>query len=113
MKNKKNQLYDTILWRDNHQCSNCGSSKKVAVYLDNPNLPATLNNLKTLCINCVCVKRNLKMKIHNPTPELIQELRENNIPDIIIAKEFLGCSRQRLYQIMEDFTKAKRRLGLK
>lgn len=52
------------------------------------------------------------MKVHNPPPELIIELRKNGIPDITIAKKYLGCSRQRLYQIMEDFTEAKRRLGL-
>lgn len=112
MKKQLNELYNTVLWRDNRQCTNCGSQKNVAVYLDDPTQLPTLNNLKTLCIPCLCTKRKIKMKIHNPPPKLIQELRINGITDSKIAKEFLGCSRQRLYQVMEDYTKAKRRLGI-
>lgn len=111
-KKKINDLYTTAIWRDNHQCVGCGSTKNVAVYLDDPNFPPTLDNLKTFCVICICNKRKIKLKVHNPSPELIMELRANGIPDIKIAKEYLGCSRQYLYLIMEDYTKAKKRLGL-
>lgn len=113
MKKQKNDIYTTVSWRDNHQCTNCGSTKNIAVYLENIDLPPVLNNLKTYCVTCICDKRKIKTKVHNPSPMLIQELRDNGIPDIEIAKNFLGCSRQRLYQIMEDYTKAKRRLGIR
>jgi len=53
------------------------------------------------------------MKVHNPPPKLIIELRKNGIPDTRIAKEFLGCTRQRLYQVMEEYTEARRRLGIR
>jgi len=113
MKKQSNDLYNTVLWRDNHQCSNCDGMKNIAVYLDDSKLPPTLNNLKTFCIICICNKRKIKMKVHNPPPKLIQELRANGITDLKIAKDFLGCSRQRLYQVMENWTKAKKRLGFR
>lgn len=112
MKKAVTNTYITALWRDNHQCTNCGGTKNVAVYLDDPDFPADLENLKTFCITCICAKRGIKLKVHNPKPELIIELRANGIPDSKIAKNYLGCSRQYLYLIMEEYTKAKRRLGI-
>lgn len=111
-KKKTTSLYLTALWRDNHQCVNCGSSKNVAVYVIDPTFAPSLTNLETLCVPCICIKRNLKLKIYDPPASLISELRRNGISDTLIAENYLGSTRQRLYQIMEEYTEAKKILNI-
>ncbi len=112
-KNKKLPTnYELALSRDEYSCSVCGSKKKIAVYPKNDSLPLTPDNLEVLCIPCVSQKQNLILKVHNPTPKLILQLRDNGISDTDIAEKYLGCKRQRLYQIMTDYTKAMRVLKI-
>jgi hypothetical protein len=111
-KEKKSLNYELILSRDEYACRMCGSKKNIAVYYKDEDGPATPDNQETLCVPCMCQKKGLTLKVHDPTPRIILELRDNGFSDTKIAKNFLGCTRQRIYQIMEDYTKAMRLLKI-
>lgn len=115
MKHKHKKIstnYELTLSRDDYSCRMCGSKKNIAVYPKNETLAPTPDNLEVLCIPCMCEKKNLSLKIHNPTPKVILQLRDNGFSDTEIAEKYLGCKRQRLYQIMTEYTKAMRLLKI-
>ncbi len=46
-------LYEVVMERDNHQCTNCGTEEKIMIHhIDQDKRNNTLENLIVLCISC-------------------------------------------------------------